>query len=454
MGFFKKLFKGVKKVFKKIGKGIKKVAGKVGKFMGKIGIVGQIALSFLLPGIGALLGKAAGAMMGSLNPIISGAGKFLNTAVKIGSKAGSLVKSVGEGVTKVIGKTIGATLNAVPGGKAFTGFLKDVTGGKLDFVGDTFLGKDGTLLGDGGVLGTAKESVLNIKSAGADLFSKSTIDSSLNKFAVEANAKAQINKSLTEIPQASPDEFAANLQQGQGPIEALSPPELVPGQARPLNISVDDITSNKDLSLGIPEVKPLTLAEQTRLAEIKAQPFTAADQARLAEIQGKPFTTADQARFDSLLAPSPIKAAPIPDPTRLLTAEELAEGYSLKLEKDNSLTILEPESSLGTKIYESSVGQKVRAKTAGKLTAANVLRASAETFGAAGQAADGAYDYTQFDIPEARQQAVGSGGAEQVAQMIDTNIRVQGHNALYPRGPESSWSKTFSGLAPAPQQIT
>ena len=37
---------------------------------------------------------------------------------------------------------------------------------------------------------------------------------------------------------------------------------------------------------------------------------------------------------------------------------------------------------------------------------------------------------------------------------IDTNIRVQGHNALYPRGPESSWSKTFSGLAPAPQQIT
>ena len=52
MGFFKKLFRGVKKVFKKVGKGIKKVVGKVGKFMNKIGIVGQIAMSFLLPGIG------------------------------------------------------------------------------------------------------------------------------------------------------------------------------------------------------------------------------------------------------------------------------------------------------------------------------------------------------------------------------------------------------------------
>ena len=57
MGFFKKLFKGVKKVFKKVGKGIKKVVGKVGKFMNKTGIVGQIALSFLLPGIGAALVK-------------------------------------------------------------------------------------------------------------------------------------------------------------------------------------------------------------------------------------------------------------------------------------------------------------------------------------------------------------------------------------------------------------
>ena len=38
MGFFSKLWKGVKKVVKKIGRGIKKVVGKVGKFVGKLGI--------------------------------------------------------------------------------------------------------------------------------------------------------------------------------------------------------------------------------------------------------------------------------------------------------------------------------------------------------------------------------------------------------------------------------
>ena len=38
MGFFSKVWKGVKKTFKKIGKGIKKAFKSVGKFMGKIGI--------------------------------------------------------------------------------------------------------------------------------------------------------------------------------------------------------------------------------------------------------------------------------------------------------------------------------------------------------------------------------------------------------------------------------
>ena len=62
MGIFKKVFKGIGKVFKKIGKGVKKVFKKFGKFMGKIGIVGQIAMMFILPGIGAALMKGFGAM--------------------------------------------------------------------------------------------------------------------------------------------------------------------------------------------------------------------------------------------------------------------------------------------------------------------------------------------------------------------------------------------------------
>ena len=64
MGFLSKVWKGTKKAFKKIGKGIKKAFQKYGKFMGKIGILGQIAMSFIMPGIGALMMKGLGGIMG------------------------------------------------------------------------------------------------------------------------------------------------------------------------------------------------------------------------------------------------------------------------------------------------------------------------------------------------------------------------------------------------------
>ena len=64
MGLFKKLGKKLRGFFKRIGKGIKKGFKKFGKFMGKIGILGQIAMMFILPGIGSLMLKGLGAMTG------------------------------------------------------------------------------------------------------------------------------------------------------------------------------------------------------------------------------------------------------------------------------------------------------------------------------------------------------------------------------------------------------
>jgi len=57
MGFFKKVFKGIGKVFKKIGKGIKSAFKKFGKFMNKIGILGQVAMFFIMPYVGQALGS-------------------------------------------------------------------------------------------------------------------------------------------------------------------------------------------------------------------------------------------------------------------------------------------------------------------------------------------------------------------------------------------------------------
>ena len=124
MGFFKKIFKGVGKVFKKIGRGIKKAVGKFGKFMNRIGIVGQIAMAFILPGIGnalasglgsmlglqgvtgmsTLVGGASGAggLLGSGNALLQGAGKVLQFAGKVASAPGKVFSSITNGVTSTI----------------------------------------------------------------------------------------------------------------------------------------------------------------------------------------------------------------------------------------------------------------------------------------------------------------------------------------------------------------
>jgi hypothetical protein len=102
MSFFSKLWGGIKNTFKKIGKGIKKAAQSVGKFMNKIGVAGQIALMFILPGIGGMIGKGVAAMAGSANPILAGLGKVLTTAGKFAHTAGNAFKTVTDGVMSFV----------------------------------------------------------------------------------------------------------------------------------------------------------------------------------------------------------------------------------------------------------------------------------------------------------------------------------------------------------------
>jgi hypothetical protein len=96
MGLFSKIKKHFKKIVKKVGGAIKKVAKGIGKVMGKIakpfakfGILGQIALSFVMPwaigglmsGMGALAGNAFGAAASSL--ATTGSNIFLRAAGKL-----------------------------------------------------------------------------------------------------------------------------------------------------------------------------------------------------------------------------------------------------------------------------------------------------------------------------------------------------------------------------------
>ena len=133
MGLFKKLGKKLRGFFKRIGKGIKKGFKKFGKFMGKIGILGQIAMMFILPGIGSLMLKGLGAMTGSAAAAAGG----LGTASGFVTAAAGSSSAIAKGVAWTL-KTAQRFANS-PLLKPF----KTVTGAINGFVKNTigFVGK-------------------------------------------------------------------------------------------------------------------------------------------------------------------------------------------------------------------------------------------------------------------------------------------------------------------------
>jgi len=121
MGFFKKIFKSVKKGFKSIGKGIKSAFKKFGKFMNKIGIVGQLALMFtpiggMMAGMFSKLGSAAGNLFGK---VVGQAAGTAGTAAAGTAAAGTAAagtaaaSSVASGTAAALG---GSTASALGSG--------------------------------------------------------------------------------------------------------------------------------------------------------------------------------------------------------------------------------------------------------------------------------------------------------------------------------------------------
>ena len=73
MGWLRKKAKQIGNVFKKIGKKLKKGLGKIAKAFGKLGPLGSLALSFILPGIGSAIGGwLAGPTSGIFGTIFNG----------------------------------------------------------------------------------------------------------------------------------------------------------------------------------------------------------------------------------------------------------------------------------------------------------------------------------------------------------------------------------------------
>ena len=125
MGFLSKAWKGIKNGFKKIGKAIKSGFQKFGKFMGKFGMLGSLAMSMILPGIGGMLLKGLGNNVFNLglqtaagqtgvtfsqftNALISKGGSraalghTLNFGGSIVGKVTAPIRSVTEGITTIL----------------------------------------------------------------------------------------------------------------------------------------------------------------------------------------------------------------------------------------------------------------------------------------------------------------------------------------------------------------
>tara|TARA_R100000234_G_scaffold118676_1_gene99634 strand:- start:3011 stop:3904 length:894 start_codon:yes stop_codon:yes gene_type:complete len=125
MGKLRKIGKKIGRGIKKVGRKLKKGLGKIARAFGKLGPLGSIALSFILPGIGSWIGSMAGQT-----------GTFLGTiATGIQNAAGF----VGEGVSRVFTRVtdaigtgmdkVGTLFGKKDIGTNFQNFVSDVTNG-------------------------------------------------------------------------------------------------------------------------------------------------------------------------------------------------------------------------------------------------------------------------------------------------------------------------------------
>lgn len=118
----KKIVKKIGKGIKKIGKGLKKVMGKIMKPFAKLGIVGQIALGFIMP-------WAAGAVFSGLGTLGTTMAASSNIFVKA---AGTVMKGIHAGASAVKGAFTKVT-DAISGGlENITGKAKEMFGIKAD----------------------------------------------------------------------------------------------------------------------------------------------------------------------------------------------------------------------------------------------------------------------------------------------------------------------------------
>jgi hypothetical protein len=241
MSFLKKIGKGIKSTFSKIGKGIKSAFKSIGKFMDKIGIIGQIGLSLLLPGIGSALSGMWGSLVGGLQAysgvgasIVNGAGNFLNTATRIAADITKPFTTITEGVKNVVGETLKAGANALGVDTAFlkagetfgseylTNLGTSISKANLTSIGDTFGASVDKFMGSfsgAGVDPTGAYETNRLEAANITPDKVSAITPPTPQFAEPDLATPDMPASMTEVKVTAPDSLLS-------PEVDLTPPAV------------------------------------------------------------------------------------------------------------------------------------------------------------------------------------------------------------------------------------
>ena len=322
MGFFSKVFKkikkGIKSAFKSIGKGIKSAFKKIGKFMGKIGIVGQLALMFtpigavmgkVLGQIGGAVGKAIGTGIGKMtassNVLVKSAGKILEAGAKFAKAGHSAFRTVTDGVSTFVREFTGAALEKV-GIK--TGIESKTFGQAWKATQEAVSTRAGEVLAafETNIAGTSSVTPTGDVQAGGEKMDIKTDVKADVKADLKKVPEVTSDKSLLADPKASLDVSATGAQASPA-INPLTnkPYDLsVSVDKLPVNVTTPEPTMMDKLVTGIKEAPkkfvegvvkevqeaPTTLAENlgdraTTAIETKAMQATGLEEKPVAPIQ-------------------------------------------------------------------------------------------------------------------------------------------------------------------------
>jgi|DEB0MinimDraft_10_1074344.scaffolds.fasta_scaffold04913_2 hypothetical protein len=130
MGFIRKVGKKIAGGIRKLGRKLKKGLGKVARAFGKLGPLGSLALSFILPGIGSAIGGwiSNNTFLGPIFETIKGAASWVKEGV--GTVFNKVTDAIEYGMN-VVSKPF-MQEGARGAGSAFRDFVSDATGGFIE----------------------------------------------------------------------------------------------------------------------------------------------------------------------------------------------------------------------------------------------------------------------------------------------------------------------------------